>query len=301
MAVRLSAWAAAGAAALLLLAAFSTRSCHSGERTGSPRVISLYAAHTEILLRLGARDNLIGVSNQETYSGPETAGWNPPTFSARDDVEKFLAARPDIVLARPQHMAAGSRLRQALEKAGVRVVAAQVVAHSDLYPYWRALAELVDRKEAAERMIQAFETAIRPIALAAEQRTRKPGVFIEAIHREIKTFTPDSLPYWLVKTAGGRNIAADADAASPGVIIADFGPERLLARADEVDVLISQQGAMNHATLDAVIGRPLYRPLKAVRTGHVHKIAEAVLARPTPSLVEGLTLLAGWLDSTAQE
>ncbi|MDR2142107.1 MAG: hypothetical protein LBR11_10030, partial [Deltaproteobacteria bacterium] len=48
-----------------------------------PRVISLYAAHTENLLRLGARACLVGISAQETYAGPETQGWvRPEVFSA---------------------------------------------------------------------------------------------------------------------------------------------------------------------------------------------------------------------------
>ncbi|MDR2947243.1 MAG: ABC transporter substrate-binding protein, partial [Candidatus Adiutrix sp.] len=105
------------------------------------RVISLYAAHTEILLRLGARDNLIGLSGQETYAGPETEGWKrPPVFSIRDDVEKFLAAKPDYILVRPMHMASGSRLMETLKRSGVKVYAAQVVHADDLYTYWRDLA-----------------------------------------------------------------------------------------------------------------------------------------------------------------
>ena len=274
--------------------AFAVLASAQGGEGASPRIISLYAAHTEVLLRLGARDNIIGVSRQESYDGPEAAGWEPDAFSFQDDVEKFLAAGPDVVLIRPQHAAGGRRMQEALERAGIRVLSIQVTSADDLYQYWRYLADLVGRQPQAEAMIAAFDAEIARYREASAKRPDKPGVFLEAIHKEVKTFTPDSIPMWLVDLAGGRNVAADARAASPGVIIADFGPERLLAVAGETEIFVSQQGAMNRTPLDAVMARDIYQPLAAFRTGRVHKIPEAVLARPTPSLLEGLRLLADW-------
>ena len=280
----------------LVFAVLAPTPCRGGEESGrGPRIISLYAAHTEVLLRLGARDNLIGVSEQETYTGPETEGWRPATFSFRDDVEKFLAARPDIVLARPQHVAGGKHMKEALERAGIRVLAIQVTKAADLYAYWRELGALAGRTGAAEEMIAAFEAAVERHRRASAEK-RRPGVFVESIHREVKTFTPDSIPMWLVDLAGGRNVAADAEPASPGVIIAEYGPERLLSKAPEVEVFISQEGTMNRVGLDAVRERDIYRPLKAFKTGRVYKIRESILARPTPSLLEGLELLSEWME-----
>lgn len=277
---------------------------YGGEGVGSgTRIISLYAAHTEILLRLGARDNIIGVSMQETYDGPETQGWNPDTYSFRDDVEKFLAARPDIVLARPQHVAGGRHMRDALEKAGIRVLPIQVVKASDLYGYWRELAALVGKEKEAEAMIAEFEAHIIRYREISARMKNRPGVFIESIHREVKTFTPDSIPVWLVDLAGGRNVASDASPASPGVIVADYGPEKLLAKASEVDIFLSQEGAMNRTPLETIKQREIYQALPAVRNSRVYKISESTLARPTPSLLVGLEAIAGWtglLDSMVE-
>lgn len=262
-----------------------------------PRVISLYAAHTEVLLRLGARDNLVGVSAQETYQGPETEGWKrPPSFSVHDDVEKYLAARPDLVLLRPQHLASGSRLVETLKNSGIKVHSIQVLKAGDLYQYWRDLAKLVKREDEAERMIADFDQRISVYHQASQARadSAKPGVFVEAIHGRVKTFVPDSLPIWLVELAGGRNVAADAKPAAPGLMVADYGPERLLSRADEVDIFISQQGPMNPGSLKQLKKREIYRALKAFAKGQVHKIDESILSRPTPSLLEGLEQIAVW-------
>lgn len=264
----------------------------------SPKIISLYAAHTEVLLRLGARDNIVGVSRQETYAGPETEGWEAPAFSSRDDVEKFLAVQPDIVLARPQHVTGGSHLKEALERAGVKVIALQVTKADELYDYWRRLAGLVGREDEAEAMIRHFSGEVRRRRNATAGMTKKPGVFIEAIYREVKTFTPDSLPIWVIEQAGGINVAADATPTMPGVIIAEYGPERLLSKAAEIDVFLSQDGAMNRASLEEVRGRNFYQPIRAFREGRVYKIPEAVLSRPTPSLLTGLEMIAKIVENS---
>ncbi|MCD8138527.1 MAG: ABC transporter substrate-binding protein [Planctomycetaceae bacterium] len=277
----------------LLVAVTLCSTAGAEDSSSAPRIISLYAAHTEILLRLGARDAIVGVSRQESYSGPETAGWNPPVFSARDDSERFIAAAPDIVLARPQHVADG-RLRRVLETAGIRVIALQVTRAGDLYDYWRELGRLVGREAEAEAMIASFDAEANRYRRAARRRDNPPGVFLESIHREVKTFTPDSLPAWVVESGGGRNVADDAEAASPGVIIAEYGLERLLAKADEVVLFISQSGAMNRTPLETVLAREVYSPLAAFRNGRVYKIPEAFIARPTPSLLEGVRMVAAW-------
>ena len=62
------------------------------------RIISLYGAHTENLFRLGLNDSIIGVSRHESFP-PQAL--EKPVFSYHDDLEKFLAARPDLVLIRP--------------------------------------------------------------------------------------------------------------------------------------------------------------------------------------------------------
>lgn len=284
---------------IFALAAMAVQ-CAAGDASG-PRIISLYAAHTEVLLRLGARDCVVGVSRQESYDGPETAGWRPEIFSFRDDVEKFLAAKPDIVLARPQHIAGGKHMAEALERAGIKVMAIQVTRADGLYKYWRELGALVGKEARAEEMIAGFEKEIARYRAASEKRRDKPGVFIESIHREIKTFTPDSIPVWLVELAGGRNAASDALPATPGVIIAEYGPERLLAKAGEIDVFISQQGAMNRTPLEAVKDRDIYQPLAAFKQGRVFKISESILARPTPSLLDGLAAIAGWTGLEIEE
>ncbi|MDR1395125.1 MAG: ABC transporter substrate-binding protein [Deltaproteobacteria bacterium] len=260
-----------------------------------PRIISLYAAHTENLLRMGARDLLVGISAQETYAGPETAGWTrPPVFSVQDDVEKYLAARPTLILMRPQYRDSAPHLWAALEKSGIRIWARQVLRHEELDDYWLELGRIAGRPEEARKMTAEFQAAVR--AYEEKPRTRRPGVFLEAIHQTVKTFTPESLPIWAVTLAGGRNAAPDPDRLGSR-IVADFGPERLLGIASDVDIYLSQEGPMNRASLETVLSRDLFRELPAFRNRQVYKVPEIYLTRPTPDLLKGIELVSGIIDA----
>lgn len=260
-----------------------------------PRVISLDAGHTEMLLRLGAEENIIGVSGQETYQGPETEGWvTPPVFSTHDEAWKFLKAKPDLVLVDRLHMAAGQELWQTLKRSGIKVYSFEVVEVADLYKYWRDLGALVGRGKEAEALIIDFDHQISAYYQAANLRPEgeRPGIFIEALYGPIKTFTPSSLPAWLVGLGGGRYVAAEAKAAAPGQIMADFGPERLLAKAKDIDIYISLTWPLNQIPLAKVKKRRLYKKVKAFQNGRVYKISADILARPTPSLLKGLEEIA---------
>ena len=242
-------------------------------------------------MRLGAKGSLVGISRQETYGGPETEGWErPPVFSIHDDVEKFLAAAPDYILLRPQHLATKPALFETLEGAGIKLWTRQVTKAADLYGFWREIGAICGREAEAEAMIADFQAAIALRERAAP--AVRPGVFMESIHREVKTFTPESIPVWLMELAGGRNVAADAEPTRPGLVVAAYGPERLLEKAGEVEILISQEGQMNTATTGAILSRDIYQPLMALKTGRVYRVPEELISRPTPSLLEGLDIMA---------
>ena len=264
-----------------------------------PKIISLYAADTEILLRLGARDDLVGISRQETYDGPETIGWErPPTFSIHDDVEKFLAAAPDVILLRPQHLATKPALFETLERFGVKLWTRQVTKASELYDFWRDLGAMAGREAEAEAMIAGFQKAVGERSGAAPEK--RPGVFLESIHREVKTFTPESIPVWLMTLAGGRNAAQDAEPARPGLVVANYGPEKLLEKAGEIEVFISQEGQMNSISTESILNRDIYQPIAAFKNGRVYRIPEELISRPTPSLLEGLGIMTAQIQGTAK-
>jgi iron complex transport system substrate-binding protein len=251
------------------------------------RIISLYGAHTENLFVLGAEGQLIGATAQESYPPQALA---KPVFSYHDDLEKFLAARPDLVLIRPMIDRGYAPLISRLEKAGVTVASLQPSTVTEMLAYWRTLGRMAGREPAAEAMVADFQAGAACISRRTAAIANKRQVYFEAIHDRMRTFSPGSMAIFALETAGGLNVAADA-APRRGTNIADYGKERILAKADAIDVYLAQTGPMNRPTLAAIRNEPGYGLIKAVRENRIHFIDEQLVSRPTPRLLEGICVI----------
>jgi iron complex transport system substrate-binding protein len=253
-------------------------------RTPFQRIVSLYGAHTENLFALGCGPEIIGVAPHEDY--PPQAR-EKPVFSYHDDPEKFIAARPDLVLVRPMIDRGYLPLVQRLEKSGIAVVSLQPGSVREMYVYWEILGLLTGRRNQAARMTADFTAAVdrlRALTAAVEPKRR---VYFEAIHSRMKTFSPDSMAVFALEAAGGVNVAADAQPVRD-TNIAAYGKERILARAAEIDVYLAQSGTMNPASVDLIRAESGFQAIRAVKTGQVHTIDERLVSRPTLRLLDGI-------------
>lgn len=255
------------------------------EKTCS-RIISLYSAHTENLVSLGAGEQLIGISIPDDYPREIL---HKPRFSYRGDPEKFIAARPDLVLVRPMIERSYPQLLAKLRQAGIEVVSLQPASIEGIFDYWQALGRLTGKSEAAGHMSTSFRDELGVIS----ERVRKipleerPRVYFEAIHKKMKTFAPQSIAIFVLEQAGGINIAADAHQVRK-TNIAAYGKERILAKAGEIDIFLAQQGRMNPVNRGAIMNEPGFMAIKAVREGRVFLVAEQFVSRPTLRLLEGV-------------
>jgi iron complex transport system substrate-binding protein len=255
------------------------------------RIISLYGAHTENLFSLGAGAQVIGVSRHESFP-PEALA--KAVFSYHDDPEKFLAARPDLVLIRPMIARGYAPLIRRLEQNGIRVVSLQPDSAAAMFAYWQTLGALTGRQAQAREMVQAFTEAASAIkARTADVEPRKK-VYFEAIHRRMKTFAPRAMAIYVLETAGGINVADDAQSVR-GTNIAAYGKERILAHADEIDAYIAQRGVMNPITRAQIEGEPGYQAIAAVRKGQILIVDEMIVSRPTMRLLEGMQIIGAFL------
>ncbi len=248
------------------------------------RIVSLYGAHTENLFALGAGGRVIGVSPSEDFP-PEAR--ERPVFSTRDDPEKFLAARPDLVLTRPMIDRGYPRLVRRLEQSGIAVVSLQPGTVEEMALYWRALGLLAGCEAEATAMTEGFRQAVAAMAALTADVQPRPRVYFEAIHSRMKTFTPDSMAVFALAAAGGINAAADAEPVRD-TNIAAYGKERILSRAAEIDVFLAQVGPMNPVTVEAIRAESGFQALSAVRAGRVHLVDERLVSRPTLRLLTGI-------------
>lgn len=248
------------------------------------RVISLYGAHTENLFSLGLGKEIIGVSAHEDYPAEAL---QRPVFSYHDDPEKFLVARPDLVLIRPMIDRGYPQFVARLEKSGITVVSLQPAAANEIYTYWEILGILTGRQQRAQTLIKHFRHTAERLQMLTATIEVKKKVYFEAIHSKMKTFAPDSMAIFALETAGGMNVAQDARPVRK-TNIAFYGKERILSHAGEIDVYLAQYGAMNTPSMALIKNEPGFQAIKAVKNNEIYILDERVVSRPTMRLLIGI-------------
>ncbi len=256
------------------------------------RIISLYPAHTENLAHLGCDQELTGIGLSDDY--PLNIS-NKERFSYRDNIEKFLAASPDLILIRPMISRSQPELIAKLRASGIALVSLQPTSIEGMYSYWQQLGQLCGRENEAQAMIDSFKTSVSEMAsrVPADMPSR-PRVYFESIHAKMKTFAPDSITAFTLLTAGGINATPDAKARNNSNI-APYGKERLLAKGKLIDIFISQVGRMNRVTLEDIYAEPGFQLIKAVQNKSVFLIEEELVSRPTIRLLEGIFKIHSFL------
>ena len=227
---------------------------------------------------------IIGVSRHETYPPPAL---HKPVFSYREDPEKFLAVRPDLVIIRPMIDRGYPQFVAMLEKNGVTVLSLQPANVAEMYQYWQILGFVSGRGQRAMQMVAEFKAAVAAFESLTAARSNRKRVYFEAIHSKMKTFTPDSMAIFALETAGGINVAADAKSVR-GTNIAYYGKERILSRSRQIDVYLAQAGAMNKPSVKRIADEPGFKTIKAVAEQQIYIVDEQIVSRPTLRLLEGI-------------
>ncbi len=245
------------------------------------RIISLYGAHTENLRQLGAAGRIIGVVKNENEDDKKEL------FSYRDDPEKFLAARPDLVLVRPMIERGYGPLIRRLTRSGITVLSLQPGNVEEMYVYWKILGLLTGEEGNAEGLIENFKKALSGYSVMTRGIKEKKRVYFEAIHTRMRTFTPGSMAVFALEAAGGVNAAGDARGRR-GTNIADYGKERILSKARMIDVFLAQSGVMNAVSVKMIKEEPGFGMIKGVKDGEVYLVDEMVVSRPSFRLLNGI-------------
>jgi iron complex transport system substrate-binding protein len=254
------------------------------------KIISLYSAHTENLFALGLDKEIIGVGTSDAYPPAVTS---KPKFDYRADPEKVIAANPDLVLIRPHIQKSAPDFVSALEKANINVVTLYPETFDAFGSYINKLALLTGREEKAHELLKNFAEELNSINQTNSTISSKVRVFFESTETQYRTITNGSMPDRAIKLAGGINVAADAQPVSKGSSIAAYGDERILKKADSIDVYVAQAGTMNAGgNPHSIAIRPGFSSIKAVKENRVYNIDEKLISSPTFRFVKGVRELS---------
>jgi iron complex transport system substrate-binding protein len=246
----------------------------------SERIVSIGPSCTEILYALGLGDRIVGVDRFSDYP-PEVilkqriSDWRNP------DPEEVVALNPDVVFYSVGNPAAV----EALEKAGLTVVALRPKTMDDILKNIRLVGEITGKSQEAGSLVSALSKRINEIKERMENVTVRPRVYMEFYYPPPWTWGPGSWGDQLIKLAGGINVFGDAPA-----MFVETTDEEVIAR--NPGVIISLVGPMYYATPEDFGKRPGWNVIKAVTEGKVYLIDENLLVRAGPRIVEGLEVLA---------
>ncbi|MEM8782217.1 MAG: ABC transporter substrate-binding protein [Planctomycetota bacterium] len=290
------------------------------------RIVSLLPATTEIVMRLGAGDRLVGVSHEcrppedagvaesrlpevLTWSNVRTAedgasggeidaevrdvlGRGEPIFGF--DAERFAALEPDVVLTQSLcNVCAldGAVVQRAVRglKKPARLLEYAPTMLGEIAAGVEAIGAAVGEPGAGRREAEGMRRRLEEVAARVEGRPRLEVVFLEWLEPLF------GCGHWLpemVEAAGGRELIGRTGARSRTVLA-----EEVLAADPEV-LLVCCCGWPAERTERAwrrlLDGDPRFGRLRAVRRGRVHVLGAADgLTEPGPGLAEDCAGLVG--------
>jgi len=150
---------------------------------------------------------------------------------------------------------------------------------------------ITGKETTAERLLTEFHLELETISheIVSENQV---GVYFESSDREYKTVTKASMAAYAINLAGGSNIASDAIPVEEGSSIAIYGTERIIERADDIDVYVTQRGVMGAGgNTHSISIRPGFDVIKAVKNDRVYEINQKIISSPTFRFTKGVKAL----------
>jgi iron complex transport system substrate-binding protein len=243
------------------------------------RIVSLAPSVTSILVALGARRDLVGVTRWCPDVAP--VGRLPRMGDAWAlDVADVVRLRPTLVIGSVPYR---SETVARLLDAPFPFLATNPRSLADIYFEIRLLGLLVGRSRAAERLVLRMKKGFAGIAARTRRVRRRPRVYSEA--------WPNpriSSPPWvaeLIHIAGGRMCVPAGQRVT----------ERQVARARPEVIVIAWAASSDRPRVGRERRRmaalPGWKSLPAIRGSRVYVVRDELLNTPGPPLIEGARLL----------
>ncbi len=250
------------------------------------RIISLAPSLTELLFAAGAGDKVVGVSAYSDYPSPARELPIVGT-SARLDVERIIALRPDLVVA----WLSGNPVQEIdrLERLGIAVFVVEPRRLADIPRLLRALGELTGSSAVADAAAADFTRQIGTLRARYADRTAV-SVFFQIDENPLLTLNADHIVSDVLDVCGGRNV---------------FGAQRLLVpRIGVEDVIRADPEVIFIAMSDVrpiIAGWRRHRTLRAVRNDNLFALSPDLVSRQSPRLLAGARSICAHLDDVRQQ
>lgn len=236
------------------------------------RVISMVPSATELLVAAGARDQLVG--RTENDDSPEVA--HLPSVGGMDpNLERIVSLRPDLVVV--FHAAASPQLRQRIEAQGIPTFAMGTRDTAQTFAGLAALGRLAGAEAGAAALAGRMRRELAAASVPAARDT--PSVFLVVNLDPPMTAGPGTFMVQVVQAAGARTAFPDLREDWATVSM-----EELVRRQPEWLVVTTGAEGTGEQRIAALRAEPGWRELRAVREGRVVAVPAKLLNRPGPGM-----------------
>jgi iron complex transport system substrate-binding protein len=241
-------------------------------RQSRARIVSLAPSVTSILVGLGARSHLVGVSKWCADVAP--VGRIPKVGDCwKLDVDDVMRLKPTILIGSVPFATESVSKLLALP---VAFLALNPRTLGDIEGNVRTLARLVNRASAGEKLVAWMQSEFRRIGKRAKGSTRRKL----RVYSEAWPNPRISSPPWvaeLVALAGGEFVT------SAGARVADDE----VARANPELIVLAWTATGRRSDPSKALRNPAWQATAAVRNARVVVIRDELLNTPGPPLVKG--------------
>jgi iron complex transport system substrate-binding protein len=248
------------------------------------RIVSLAPSNTEIVCALGACDRLVGVTDFDDYPA-EVSDVAKVVIGAQVDVEKVVAADPQLILAAGNELTPGTVIAR-LSGLGYPVLVLYPESLDELYADVELVGRAIDASAEATDLVAGLRSRARAVADAVVSAER-PRTFYEVgvFEGTIYTAGADSFLASLISIAGGDPITGDP--LSTSIQLED------LVAADPELILLGDAAYDPSITPASVAARAGWEGMTAVGEGCIVVVPDdPVITRPGPRIIDGLEALA---------
>lgn len=243
-------------------------------------IVSLAPSSTEILFALGLGDKLIGVTEVCDYPEEALAIEKMGGFQGVD-VEKIVAAKPDLIIA---DSLTTKEVVEQLTSLGFPVLAIRAANIEEMLGHIELIGKAANVGTAADELTASLRGRLAEVSERIKDvgDNDRPLVFYEVWHDALMSTGPNTFIHDAIVAAGGRNATADATTDWPEIDL-----EVLINKNPEV-VLLGHEG-QEPADVKA---RANWQTITAVINDRIYAINPDLFSRPGPRLIDAVEEIA---------
>jgi len=250
------------------------------------RIVSLAPSNTEILYALGLEDRIVGVTDYCDYP-PATAGKPKVGGYSSVNIEKVIAAEPDLIFAAPGNT---EEVVNHLRSLGMTVVSLCPETIDDVLQNIELVGRATGEEERAEACTGNLRERIRAVTEVTGVPATKPSVAHVVWHDPLWVSGRGTFQNEVITMAGGTNAFGSVEGWSI-VSLEEF------ITTDPEHIIVSSGSGMDRDGYDAIytyfMTEPRMQKLGAVRNGHIYVVDSDIISRGSPRIVDALEEVAG--------